>query len=225
MQENVHSHKAGVVKVEAAYHRLVPPNELKPNPKNPYRHSDSQIKKLMAAMVSDAIRQPITVSRRSGLIVHGHARHKAALKLGLDKYPVQYQDYDSEPHEWSELVRDNKISELAIISEGMLADGLLWLDEQNLDLTDLTGYEPEEIDSLMMATDEFISYSELDDDYNHTEQESASPAPKGYICYKITHHDIWEIGNQQINALIEAHVPFVITRWIRHKGNIPKKMR
>ena len=78
----------GDVPVWCAYDEIVNCAELKPNPKNPNTHPAGQIKLLGKIIKDQGWRMPITVSKRSGLIVKGHGRLEAAFRVGILKAPV-----------------------------------------------------------------------------------------------------------------------------------------
>ena len=102
----------GKEKVYCAYDEMVKLGGLKPNPKNPNTHSQTQIEILGKIIKEQGGRQPIKVSKRSGYIVSGHGRYEAALFIGEDEVPVDYQDYDSEESEMADLLADNRIANL-----------------------------------------------------------------------------------------------------------------
>ena len=131
-------------KVECIYDKMIDLAKLKPHPLNPNTHPDEQIKRLAIIIKYQGWRERITVSKRSGFIVKGHARLKAAEALGCKQAPVEYQDYESEAAEHADMVADNKIAELAVIDGLKMADILVQLDELNFNL-DLTGMNDEEI--------------------------------------------------------------------------------
>lgn len=73
--------KAGefwVMKIMCAYTDLVSVVSLVPNPRNPNKHSDEQIKLLAKIIKYQGWRDPIVVSKRSGFITKGHGRLMAA---------------------------------------------------------------------------------------------------------------------------------------------------
>ena len=72
------------MKIHCAHNALVDPATLKPNPVNPNRHSAHQIQLLASIIQEQGWRGPITVSKRSGLIVRGHGRLEAALLMGAE---------------------------------------------------------------------------------------------------------------------------------------------
>ena len=129
-------------KVFCAYDKMIPIKELIPNLENPNTHPKSQIK-LLAKIIKQGWRAPITVSNLSGLIVRGHGRLDAAKMLGLDKAPVDFQDYNNEAEEWADLLADNKLAELAEIDDDKLLSMLEKIDEQDFDM-ELTGFDIED---------------------------------------------------------------------------------
>jgi DNA modification methylase len=85
----------------------------KRHPKNPNKHPDSQIERLSEIFKYQGIRHPIVVSKRSGLITKGHGRLAAAMKLHLEKFPVEFQKYESDEQEYADVVSDNSIASWA----------------------------------------------------------------------------------------------------------------
>lgn len=100
---------------------MVDISDLKPNPANPNMHPDEQLR-LIAKALNEGWREPITVSNRSGLIVRGHGRLMAAKAMGETQVPVDYQDYESEFDEMSDLVRDNELSRQSMFDLPVLKD-------------------------------------------------------------------------------------------------------
>lgn len=92
---------------------LVAISLLKPHPRNPNRHDDSQIERLADVLNFQGWRSPIIVSKRSGFVVAGHGRLLAARKNGWDMAPVSYQDFESDEAEYAFLVSDNAIASWA----------------------------------------------------------------------------------------------------------------
>ena len=118
------------------------------NPRNPNTHSEKQINLLAKIIKSQGWRNPIVVSKRSGFIVKGHCRLAAALKLGVDAVPVDYQDYANEAAEHADMIADNRIAELAEQDDDILKGLLEELSSSELDL-DLTGFTSEDINQLL----------------------------------------------------------------------------
>ena len=135
-------------KVHCAYDEMVDITKLVPNPRNPNQHSDRQIELLAKIIKHQGWRVPITVSKRSGFVVRGHGRLQAAEILGLEKVPVDYQDYENEAEEWADLIADNRIAELSEMDNTMLKNLLQEIDTGAIDM-ELTGFTEDELESLM----------------------------------------------------------------------------
>jgi DNA modification methylase len=136
------------IKSKCSYDRLVNIEDLKPNPKNNNTHPKNQIELFVKVVKAQGWRAPITVSKRSGLIVSGHARLEVAKILKVKKVPVDFQDFDSDDQELAHLLADNKIPELAKMEDDLTAQILQGLKKTEIDL-DLTGYNPKEIYELL----------------------------------------------------------------------------
>lgn len=100
--------------------KLVKPETLKPHPSNPNVHPRAQIEALCEVLIENGWRAPVVVSRRSGLVIKGHGRIEAAIRLGA-LVPVETQDYDDEAAEVRDLIADNKIQELSHLDEKTVA--------------------------------------------------------------------------------------------------------
>jgi len=142
------------IPIYCAHTRVIDPNILKPNPANPNRHSAHQIQLLASIIQEQGWRNPITLSKRSGLIVRGHGRLEAALLIGCDVVPVDEQDYATEAEELADLLADNRLAELAELDEDDLKRLLKSIQESDpaFDL-ELTGFAEDEIRKLFDAED------------------------------------------------------------------------
>ncbi len=142
------------IPVHCAHTALVDPNTLRPNPANPNRHSAHQIQLLASIIQDQGWRNPITVSKRSGLVVRGHGRLEAALLLGCETVPVDEQDYGSDAEELADLLADNRLAELAELDEDDLRKLLKQIEESDpgFDL-ELTGFMEDEIRKLFEEDD------------------------------------------------------------------------
>ena len=142
---------AGDIPVFCAFDKIVPVEELKPNPKNPNRHPKDQVELLSRVIEAQGWRQPVKVSTRSGLIVSGHGRYEAALLLGCP-VPVDFQSYPSEEDELADLLADNRIAEMAEMDNAMLRDLFAELDASDFDI-DLSGYTDDVVAALVDVID------------------------------------------------------------------------
>jgi hypothetical protein len=130
-----------MIAVHCAHTALVHPDKLRPNPANPNKHSAHQIQLLAAIIQQQGWRAPITVSRRSGLVVRGHGRLEAAQLIGCEGVPVDEQHYESEAAEMADLLADNRIAELAELDDDGLRAVIDRIKESDPDFDlDLTGF-------------------------------------------------------------------------------------
>jgi hypothetical protein len=138
--------------VHCSHTAQVDPSSLKPNPLNPNRHSAHQIRLLGEIIKEQGWRNPITVSKRSGLIVRGHGRLEAALLIGCETVPIDSQDYQSDAAELADLLADNRLSELAELDEDGLKAVLEKIKASDPDFDSiLTGFLQDDIDKLYAA--------------------------------------------------------------------------
>jgi len=141
---------------KCAHTKIIPITELKPNPRNPNIHSEQQVSLLARIMEFQGQRAPIIVSNQTGLIVKGHGRLEALQKAGWQNAAVDFQDYQSEEHEYADMVADNEIAKLATTDKDRILESLkdlefgddfdfemLGIPDFNLD--DLLGTEEDEV--------------------------------------------------------------------------------
>ncbi len=161
-------------KVHCAYDEMVDIVKVVPNPRNPNTHSDKQIELLAKIIDYQGWRVPITVSKRSGFVVRGHGRLLAAEALGLEKVPVDYQDYENEAEEWADLIADNRIAELSELDDGLLKDLIEELETSEIDL-DLTGFNEEELESITTEIN-------VDDFFYETDEGGKDNSKNEIVC-------------------------------------------
>lgn len=122
------------MKVNCHYTHLVPTSTIKPNPKNPNKHTEEQIEKLAKIIEHYGFRVPIIISKNSGFVVSGHGRLEAAKKLGYEKVPVDYQEFKNKNEELGYLVSDNAIAELSFIDKDLVKEEIIPELEEDFDL-------------------------------------------------------------------------------------------
>ena len=152
-----------MIRYECRYDELVEIGNIQRNPSNPNRHSTEQIQRLARVIERNGWRNPLVVSRRSGYLVKGEGRLLASLSLGLEVVPVEYQDYATDDEEWSDLIADNKMSEL---SEQDREELKVVISKMETVDYSATGFSQSEIDSLMdcmkVSTDNYQSGNTAD---------------------------------------------------------------
>jgi len=118
------------VSINCAHDKIVPIHEIVPNPRNPNLHSPEQVAWIAKVIQHRGWRAPVIISTRSGFVVCGHGRIQAAMQLGLEGVPVDFQDFESEADEWAHMVADNALAEMSAMAE----DDLLELARQKTGL-------------------------------------------------------------------------------------------
>lgn len=136
------------IEVWCQFEKLVQIEEIKPNPRNPNTHPQRQIELLAKNIRHFGWRHPITISKRSGLIVSGHGRLMTAKQLGIRIVPVDYQDFADENEELAVLVADNRLAELSTLDLNELEKIADTWKRENFD-TLLAGFEPVDLESLL----------------------------------------------------------------------------
>uniref|UniRef100_A0A6M3K1W3 ParB-like N-terminal domain-containing protein n=1 Tax=viral metagenome TaxID=1070528 RepID=A0A6M3K1W3_9ZZZZ len=147
----------GDVSVWCVHDEIVACMALKPNPKNPNTHPTSQIEILGKIIQKQGWRAPITVSKRSGLIVKGHGRLEAALKVGITKAPIDYQDYESEAAEHADMVADNRLAELAETDITKMEVLLSELSDFDIDM-ELTGFNADDFQKITLKDQKDVNF-------------------------------------------------------------------
>lgn len=102
-------------------------SEVKPYVRNP-RKNDKNVNLLVEIIPKVGFNVPLVIDR-NGIIVKGHARYAAAIRLGMEQVPCVVTDADEETIKLDRLA-DNRISEF---SEWVNDELLHELDMLNLD--------------------------------------------------------------------------------------------
>lgn len=176
------------IPVHCAHDLIVPIGSLKPNPKNPNTHDESQIELLAKIIKAHGWRNPIVVSKRSDLIIKGHGRLAAAQLLGVISVPVDVQDYSSEAEEMADMIADNRIAELAEINGAKLKDLLEELDTGDFDMG-LTGFDEKSLEELM---------NQFHQDEMKDSEPKIDQAEELRKKWGVKAGQIWELGEHRI---------------------------
>jgi DNA modification methylase len=120
--------------------------DVKPYPGNP-RLNDEAVDAVAASLKEFGFRQPIVVDTE-GIIVCGHTRYKAALKLGFEKVPVHVAKDLSPDQVRAYRIADNQTASLATWNYDLLPTELAGLKEANYDLGVL-GFDADELAKLL----------------------------------------------------------------------------
>jgi DNA modification methylase len=122
--------------------------DVKPYPNNP-RCNDQAVDAVAASIRAFGFQQPIVVDEH-GVILAGHTRYKAALKLGLEQVPVHVARGLTPAQCRAYRLADNKCAQLSTWHEDLLIQELLAL-QQTEGMLDLTGFSSAELDALLAA--------------------------------------------------------------------------
>ena len=146
---------------EESIGKYVDISTLKPWDLNP-RYNDDSVDRVAISIQRFGFSSPIIARKEDSMIIAGHTRYKASLKLGLTKVPVRFMDLS--PTEAQLLaIADNKIQELSDWNEDELRDLLKDLDDKDVFQI---GFSDEEFQDLLHPPDtyDFVTDVELDDD-------------------------------------------------------------
>ena len=129
--------------------RYVNPAELRPHPRNARTHSERQIEQIATSIRSFGFNNPVIVDD-AGLILAGHGRVLAAIKLRLAQVPCVPLRHLSDAKRRAFMLADNRLGELSDWDEGMLAHELeeLCVSDEPFEITD-TGFDMPKIDVLI----------------------------------------------------------------------------
>ena len=111
---------------------LVAIEELRPNPRNPRKHTRAQVRAIARSIEAFNFNAPVLVNKRNEIVV-GHGRYEAALLLGLKTVPVIRLDHLSEEQARAYMIADNKLSDRSSWDDASLALHLKEMSQLALD--------------------------------------------------------------------------------------------
>jgi site-specific DNA-methyltransferase (adenine-specific) len=116
---------------------MCPITSIHPYEHNP-RHNDTAVEAVAASIQAFGFRQPIVVDEHDVILV-GHTRYRAALRLGLTTVPVHVAIGLTPAQAQAYRLADNQTATLSSWDEGKLVQELGRLREMGFDLN-LTGF-------------------------------------------------------------------------------------
>jgi DNA modification methylase len=189
------------LKLKIVYRRSV---ELKPDPANPRRHSQKQVRQIRNSIEVFGFVVPILIDR-DGNVVAGHGRLLAAKELGLTEVPTLCLDHLTPAQVRALRIADNRLTEIAVWDDRLLAEQFRDLSLLELDFSlELTGFEMPEIDLRIASLEDL---SDADDD----PADRLPDLPAGPPVSKIG--DLWVLGRHRAvcaNALDSACFPALL---------------
>jgi hypothetical protein len=159
---------------------LVDIAQVKPYEKNPKKHPPGQIEALASRIRKDGFDQPIVVDE-DFIILKGHGRRLAALRLGMKQVPVIIKTGLTEEHKTACRIADNKLAEgeweIDLLKEQMKS-----LQLAEYDLSDM-GFNAKELDDFKLD-------NPLDDpEEENFQREPGSLGSNPVISYQIIFDD------------------------------------
>jgi len=161
-------------------------SDLKPHPKNPRKHPDKLIKKLVSSIETYGFTNPVLVDK-DGRILAGHARAKAAEKMGLTEVPCVVLPLSGAAAD-SYVVVDNRLNELSEWDEDILSSLISDIDAAGFDV-ELTGFDIDEIDALLSPK------GCVEDNFDEEKAERQVEENGGAITRS---GDIWLLGEHRL---------------------------
>lgn len=168
-----------------------PVNDLKPFPRNPRRHPEAQIVRLMRS-IEKIWTNPILIDETSTILA-GHARLEAAKRLGSTEVPTLTIAGLSEAEKRAVVIADNRLPEQAVWDVELLQDHFNTLIDIDFDV-ELSGFSTGEIDLLLDGKPALAATDPADD---LTGLASQGPAVSQL-------GDSWQLGRHRLvcgNAL------------------------
>ncbi len=136
----------------------IPISQLKMYENNP-RNNESAVDEVAASIQEFGFKVPMVIDK-DNVIVCGHTRYKACLKLGIKSVPCVIAD-DLSPEQIKAFrLADNKTAELATWDWDMLQEELAAIE--NIDMTDF-GFEVPELEAEQVEEDDYDLAAALDD--------------------------------------------------------------
>jgi ParB-like nuclease family protein len=165
-----HSLKASL-SLKIVYCRI---DALKPDPANPRRHTKKQIRQIADSIKTFDFNVPILIDGE-GNIVAGHGRFFACRLLGITEVPTLCLNHLTPEQARAFRIADNRLTEISIWDDRLLAEQLKDLSLHGLDFTlEATGFEMGEIDLRIASLEEPLQRD--DDPADVVPEVSAGPA-------------------------------------------------
>lgn len=153
------------------------------NPRNP-RVNDQAVESVAKSIKRFGFSSPIIARRANNMIIAGHTRYKASIKLGLSTVPVRYLDLDPADADLL-MIADNKIGEKADWNNDLLSEILTEMNGFGLEL-DVLGFSDEELSNLIDTMD-VLGNGDISDAEDFTSETKEIISQKGEQ-YKLGDH-------------------------------------
>ena len=137
-------------RIKATEIEFVSVASLKPNPRNAKKHSDRQISLLAENFQQFGFTQPIIIDETDKILA-GHARHRAAIEVGLTDLPTIRMMDLTDLEKRALALADNKLAELGEWDLEILSEELEIVFDAETELSfdpRIIGFETVEVDQL-----------------------------------------------------------------------------
>jgi DNA modification methylase len=155
---------------------------LRADPRNAREHGADQLDRIAASIARYGFNAPILCSS-DGMIIAGHARYAAALKLGLAEVPVVILEHLSDQQRRAYMLADNRLAELATWDHEKLATELGELSTAGVDVAEL-GWTADDLQQVLNRT-----AADLDAALDMPVTEMAAVVRRG---------DLWSLGEHHL---------------------------
>jgi DNA modification methylase len=155
---------------------------IRPYQNNP-RINEAAVDAVAASISEFGFRQPLVVDE-AGVIIVGHTRYKAALKIGLKEVPVHVAVGLSPAQAKAYRLADNQTAQLSVWDDEKLIQELAQLQEMDFDMG-LTGFSSEDLARLL---DQTTTEGLIDPDVIPEPPDAAITKPG----------DLWLLGNHRV---------------------------
>ena len=160
--------------------------DLKPHQKNPRVHPDKLINSLVTSIKTYGFTSPVLIDGNNRILA-GHARCKAAEKMGLTEVPAVVLPLTGAAAD-AYVIADNKLNELSEWDENILADLIAEIDASGFDV-DLTFLDAGDIDELLFPS------SCKEDDFDIEKSKKEIEENGGAFTQT---GDIWLLGDHRL---------------------------
>ena len=139
------------VDLKIVYQRI---EDLKPNPANPRHHTRQQIRQIAESIKAFGFNAPILTDRDRN-ITAGHGRWLACRELGFTEVPTLCLDHLTPEQACAFMIADNRLAEIAVWDDRLLAQQLKELTLVGLDFgIEAIGFQMGEIDVRTASLDQ-----------------------------------------------------------------------
>ena len=161
-------------------------SDIKPDPRNPRKHSRAQIEAIADSIEAFGFNAPILIDK-NGRVLAGHGRLEAIKLLGLTEVPVICLEHLTEVQARAYMLADNQLTDRSEWDDGQLALHLKELSELALDFNiEATGFELPEIDLRIQSLDDTVD-ADRADEFRMADGPSVSRLG-----------DLWHLGDNRL---------------------------